>query len=117
MKRNFIFLFILFILTGCTNSETTIPKEFEDFIPAKENEYYVVGYENENNSTTFFQKSIKEFKADASVSGLTIYYKVDENFKIKHEQLRFDENTGFIILQKDKTPYYVDSYHHFLDEK
>lgn len=116
MKCKLVFLIFLFILSGCS-SANTIPKEFVDFIPESENEFYVVGYEDEKNTTIYFKKSIDEFKEDQSVSGLIIYYKVDDSFRKAHEKMRFNYSSGFIILEKDKTPYYVESYNDFLDKK
>ncbi|MFV2049813.1 hypothetical protein ACEWK1_20960 [Metabacillus sp. YM-086] len=114
MKKllQFVTLIIVLILSGCSTSK--VPKEFEDLIPANSNEYYIIGFEKQVSEADFFLKSIERFKKDKNVSGLTIYYKVNDSFL---DEYHFHQENGFIILEKDKSPYYVESYQHFLDEK
>ena len=114
MKKllHFVTLIIVLIVTGCSTSE--IPKEFEELIPTNSNEYYIIGFEKQVSEAGFFLESVERFKKDKKVSGLTIYYKVNDSFQDKYN---FHQKNGFIILEKDKSPYYVESYQHFLDEK
>ncbi|WP_273130886.1 hypothetical protein [Bacillus weihaiensis] len=110
------FIIIFIFLTGCTSQTSTIPKEFENFVPENEGEYYLIGYQNELNESSFFQESIEQFQQDESVIGLTVFYKVNEDFQERHDELFFTESNQFIVLEKDQKPYAVESYPHFLEE-
>lgn len=110
------FIIIFILLTGCTSQTSTIPKEFEDFVPEKEGEYYLIGYQNELNESSFFQESIEQFQQDEFVIGLTVFYKVNEDFQERHDELFFTGSNQFIVLEKDQKPYTVESYPHFLEE-
>ena len=109
-----IYLFVVLLFTGCSTSK--IPDEFEELIPVYSNKYYIVGFENEDSQLDFFAEDIERFKGNNKVTGITIYYKVNESLNKVRDKYNFHNPTGFIVLEKGKSPYYVESYEHFLNQ-